>query len=90
MRITEAELDALPPGLSGTIKALFVPTGGVMHVPNHGLNVIHLNCYLNHSAQPNMRTSDGYVFRARRKIIAGEELTVDYRTYGAEALVSSL
>jgi hypothetical protein len=83
-RITENELDALPPGLAQLIRALFVPTAGKMYVPNHGMNVIRLNCYLNHSAKPNMRTRDGYDFITLRKIVVGEELTVDYRTYGAE------
>jgi hypothetical protein len=84
VRITEAELDALAPKLADAIRALFIPTNGVMHVPNHGMNVVHLNCYLNHSTEPNMRTKDGYVFTALRKIKVGEELTVDYRTYGAD------
>lgn len=83
-RITEDELDALPPKLAGLIRALFVPTDGAMHVPNYGLNVVHLNSYLNHSTRPNLRTTDGFNFIARRKILVGEELTVDYRTYGAD------
>jgi hypothetical protein len=88
VRITEDELDALPSKLSEAIRTLFIPTDGVMHIPNHGLNVIRLNSYLNHSAKPNMRTRDGYDFVARRKILVGEELTVDYRTYGAEDLIA--
>jgi SET domain-containing protein len=58
-----------------------------MHIPNYGLNVIHLNGYLNHSTTPNMRTRNGYDFITLRKILAGEELTVDYRTFGAKELV---
>jgi hypothetical protein len=88
VRITEDELDALPHMLSGTIRALFIPTDGVMHIPNHGTNVIRLNCYLNHSASPNMHTKNGYDFTALRKILVGEELTVDYRTYGADDLIA--
>jgi SET domain len=87
-RITDNELDALPSKLSEVIRALFIPTDGVMHIPNHGLNVIRLNSYLNHSVTPNMRTSNGYDFVATMKILVGEELTVDYRTYGAEQLVA--
>jgi SET domain len=88
VRIIQDELDALPPKLSDAIRALFIPTDGVMHIPNHGLNVIRLNSYLNHSVNPNMRTRNGYNFVAVRKILVGEELTVDYRTFGAQHLVS--
>ena len=84
MRITEDESDALPQQLSALIRALFIPTEGAMHLPNYGLNVIHLNAYLNHSETPNLRTTDGFTFVARGKILIGEELTVDYRTYGAD------
>jgi hypothetical protein len=83
VRITEEELDGLPPKISQLIRALFVPTDGKMYVPNHGMNVIRLNCYLNHSTKPNMRNRDGFDFIALREIVVGEELTVDYRTYGA-------
>jgi SET domain-containing protein len=88
VRITEEELVALPLRLSELIRALFVPTDGKTHVPNHGMNVVRLNCYLNHSTMPNMRTRDGYNFITVRKIMTGEELTVDYRTYGADEHVS--
>jgi len=72
------------------VRSLFLPTNGVMHIPDHGTNVVRMNCYLNHSTAPNMRTRDGYVFTALRKIMAGEELTVDYRTYGADALLPAM
>jgi SET domain-containing protein len=84
VRITDDELNALPAKLAGLVRALFVPTNGTMYVPNHGMNIIRLNCYLNHSTKPNMRTRDGYTFIAIRKIMIDEELTVDYRTYGAD------
>ena len=50
--------------------------------------MMHWLLCLTHSSKPNMRTRDGYDFVAMRKILVGEELTVDYRTYGAEDLVS--
>jgi hypothetical protein len=89
VRITEDELQALPPKFSELIRALFLPTDGIMHVPNHGTNIIRLNACLNHSIEPNMRTYDGYNFVSLRKIIVGEELTVDYRTYGADTHVAT-
>ena len=85
VRITDEELDALPSGVSRLLRALFVPSEGKMHVPTCGTNVIYLSAYLNHSTRPNMQTKDGYTFTTRRRIRRGEELTVDYRTYGAEA-----
>ena len=87
VRMTSAEFDALPPKLHEMIHALFVPTDGEMWLPNCGTNVVYLNSYLNHSAKPNLRTKDGFHFVARRKIFEGEELTVDYRSYGADQLV---
>jgi SET domain-containing protein len=87
VRITGEEMDALPPKLSKLIQELFIPTEGTMYVPNYGVNIIRLNTYLNHSTTPNMRTRNGYDFLALRKVLIGEELTVDYRTYGAEQLV---
>jgi uncharacterized protein len=89
VRITDEELDALPPGLSRLLKALFVPTDGKMHIPTAGTNIVYLAAYVNHSATPNLRTADGFNFRARRRIREGEELTADYRTYGAEELLAS-
>ena len=84
VRITDDELAALPPGLSRLIRELFIPDNGKRFVPTCGFNVVYLSTYLNHSADPNMRTRNGCIFTTRRVIQAGEELTVDYRTYGAE------
>jgi SET domain-containing protein len=87
VRITDDELDALPPKLCGMIRALFVPTEGAMYLPTSGTNLVHLIAYLNHSDTPNLRTADGFNFFARRRIIEGEELTVNYRAYGADHLL---
>jgi hypothetical protein len=87
--MTSAELDALPPKLREMISALFVPTDGEMWLPTCGTNVVYLNSYLNHSTSPNLRTRDGFTFIALRKISEGEELTADYRTYGANDLLAA-
>jgi hypothetical protein len=87
VRITDSELRTLPPDLSATIRALFIPTDGVLHIPTSGTNVVHIAAYLNHSSTPNLRTRDGFDFIAGRRIFAGEELTVDYRTYGADQVL---
>ena len=89
VRVTEDELDALPPKLSELIRALFVPTDGTIHVPNHGMNVVRLYRALNRATKANTRTRDGYNFIALRKIMTGEELTVDYHTYGADQHIAT-
>ena len=83
VRVSDDELDALPPRLAGLIRALFVPTDGKMYIPTWGTNIVSLAAYVNHSATPNLRTTDGFSFRTRRRIHEGEELTADYRSYGA-------
>jgi len=83
VRATEDELGALPPKLAALVRALFVPTADTMWIPTSGLNVISLTAYINHSPRPNLRTKDGARFVTSRAIRPGQELTVDYRTYGA-------
>ena len=84
VRATEEDLAAVPPRLAALIRALFVPSAGRMYVPTCGLNIIYLDTYINHSPHPNLRTKDGERFVTNRLIREGEELTVDYRTYGAQ------
>jgi SET domain-containing protein len=86
VRVTEDERAALQPKLAALIRALFVPTADKLYVPTSGLNVIHLCAYINHATRPNLRTRDGARFITKREIDPGEELTVDYRTYGASIL----
>ena len=38
VRITDDELEALPPRLSELIRDLFIPTDGILHIPNHDMN----------------------------------------------------
>ena len=86
VRATEDDLAALSPRLAALIRALFVASAGKLYVPTCGLNIIYLDTYLNHSPHANLRTRDGARFVTSRRICEGEELTVDYRTYGARIL----
>ncbi|HEX4171461.1 MAG TPA: SET domain-containing protein-lysine N-methyltransferase [Acetobacteraceae bacterium] len=83
VRATDEELATVPPKLADLIRALFIPTAETMYVPTCGLNIIYLDTYINHSVDPNLRTRDGVRFITTRRVHEGEELTVDYRTYGA-------
>jgi hypothetical protein len=90
VRMTSAELAAAPAGVRALLASIFLPDdAGAFRVPILGPNLIDIGAYLNHSDKPNMRTDDGYRFVTKRKIRAGEELTVNYRSYGAESLLFS-
>jgi hypothetical protein len=54
----------------------------VFDIPPFSLNEIGVAWYMNHSPVPNMEEKDGDFF-TKRDILDGEELTVDYGTYGA-------
>tara|TARA_R110002050_G_scaffold108343_5_gene219005 strand:+ start:391 stop:696 length:306 start_codon:yes stop_codon:yes gene_type:complete len=65
-------------------------TGGYQYIPLQGLNRISLPEFLNHSANPNLRSrnegkesmewDEWNEWEAVRDILVGEELTIDYRT----------
>jgi hypothetical protein len=89
VRMTSAELAAAPPGVRDLLASIFLPDdNGAFRIPVLGPNLVDIGAYLNHSDKPNMRTDDGHRFVTKRKIRAGEELTVNYRSYGAEGLLT--
>jgi SET domain-containing protein len=88
IEITPAELKRAPPGVRHLLASLFLPDDdGVFRVPVLGANLVDIGAYLNHSDRPNMRTADGHRFVTKRRIRAGDELTVDYRTFGGAGLL---
>jgi uncharacterized protein len=88
IEIPRAELKRAPPGVRRLLASLFLPDDdGAFRVPVLGANLVDIGSYLNHSDRPNMRTADGYRFVAKQRIRAGDELTVDYRTFGGAGLL---
>ena len=83
-RAMQAALISLPYEIQKLIVAMcpMRPDDDEWDVPANGLNSINVAWYLNHSDKPNMRERGGDFF-TKRKIKKGEELTVDYGTYGA-------
>ena len=87
--ISRAELEQAPVGVRSLLTSLFVPDDNErFRVPALGPNMADIGAYMNHSTRPNMRTSDGYTFVTKLRIAAGEELTVDYQTFGAGILLT--
>jgi hypothetical protein len=74
VRMTSADLDALPSKLREMICALFVPTDGEMWLPNCGTNLVYLKSYLNHSTTPSLRLTTPLIFTPRRKYRQTREL----------------
>ena len=82
IRLREADLAGLHPGVRAMVDDYFVRQDGVVWACARGLNGIDLQFYLNHSAQPNVLARDGGSwFETARAIRADEELTVDYATF---------
>jgi len=73
------------PDLPGSVKKLVLDmcpeNDGFYDCPPFSLNEISISWYLNHSNTPNMEERDGD-FYTTRAIAEGEELTVDYGSYG--------
>jgi len=71
------------------IRALYEDFGMVagdrIGVPP-SLNMLSVGWYVNHSDRPNVEAGDDGRFRALRRILKGEELTADYRTFVDEPL----
>jgi len=64
------------------VKDMCPENDGCYEMPNFTLNEIGVSYYLNHSKTPNMDEDGDGNFVANRDIAVGEELTVDYGTYG--------
>lgn len=72
----------IPPEVKKLVLDMCPENDGFYAVPNYSLNEIGISFFLNHSTTPNMGENDGD-FYALRDIEPGEELTVNYGTYGA-------
>lgn len=80
-RLTENELGCLDSAVTAYVKDVCVFQDGHYLVPDYGLNALDISWHLNHSEEPNLRVMDGYLFRTMRHVYAGEELTVNYKTF---------
>ena len=75
----------IPDTVKKYVKDMCAREGGLFYIPSCGLNNIGPSYYVNHSRTPNLVTPDkGENFIICRQVKAGEELTIDYRTYSDE------
>lgn len=81
VEITEDE--KLSSEMTQLVKDMCPEHDGIFDIPHYSLNEIGISYYLNHSTAPNMKCDDDGNFYSLTHISVGEELTVDYGTYGA-------
>lgn len=83
--VDEIKLDPnIPPPVKEYVHTISVCLGGYYYLPDCGLNNITSSFYVNHSKEPNLKTTgpeESFIFTTTRKVLAGEELTIDYETY---------
>jgi len=74
-----AEIEALPEASRDLVETYCLYDEEHYYVPDYGFKKMDLVNYLNHSAQPNVRSvNDGEFFEAITDISAGQELLVNY------------
>lgn len=83
--VSRAAVRRLPKALRALYEDFGMVSGRLLGVPPN-LNRLSVGWYVNHADQPNLVAGDDGRFRSRRRIRAGEELTVDYRTFVEEPL----
>ena len=63
----------------------FCPLVGDRYLAPADFNRMTVSWFMNHSDEPNMASDANLDFCAKRLILAGEELTTDYRSYSDHA-----
>ena len=79
VKVPIAEIEALPEASRDLVETYCLYDEEHYYVPDYGFKKMDLVNYLNHSAQPNVRSvNDGEFFEAITDISAGQELLVNY------------
>jgi SET domain-containing protein len=79
--VPEAEIDALPSHAQRLVRTYCLWDNNTYFLPPNGFRILDMVMYLNHAETPNLRVvNGGDDFITTRRVQAGEELTVDYRT----------
>lgn len=79
IKLPIAEVEKLPEASKDLVETYCLYDEEHYYVPDYGFKKMDLVNYLNHSAQPNVRSvNDGEFFEAITDISAGQELLVNY------------
>jgi SET domain-containing protein len=78
-KVPIAEIEKLPDAARDLVETYCLYDEENYYVPDYGFKKMDLVNYLNHSAQPNVRSvNDGEYFETITDISAGQELLVNY------------
>lgn len=85
--LSREKAERLPAGVQALLNDFYLSESGDYPIPLQGPNAQDTSYYLNHSERPNVeiledKTCKQMVYRTARKVREGEELTIDYRTFG--------
>jgi SET domain-containing protein len=81
IKVPKPEVASLPEHARQLVENFCLWDEDHYFIPGHGLKVMDLTSYLNHSDQPNIISiNDGEAFEATVSINKGEELFIDYGT----------
>jgi hypothetical protein len=83
--VPAATVDAIADAEVRRMYLDFCPRLGDRYLAPPDFNRMSVSWYMNHSDEPNMVADANVDFRAARPILAGEELTADYRAYSDHA-----
>jgi len=79
IKVPIAEIESLPEASKDLVETYCLYDEEHYYIPDYGFKKMDLVNYLNHSAQPNVRSvNDGEFFEAITDIPAGQELLVNY------------
>ena len=85
VRVPAAWVDAIADEASRRMYLDFCPLVDGHYLAPADFNALTVSWYMNHADEPNMACDPEIAFVACRPIEAGEELTVDYRTFSDHA-----
>jgi SET domain-containing protein len=84
VEVSKKFLGRINPNVAQLYKNFFVSDEDNIWIPKHGINMLDISFYLNHSASPNtVWDLENELFISKVLIREGEELTFNYKVFGA-------
>ena len=86
VRVPVAEVERIDDPDVRNVYVDFCPVEDGAYLAPANLNLLTTDWYMNHSDRPNITCSRDVAFMTARPVVKGEELTIDYGSFSAEAV----